>query len=137
MHFILFIYYSPAFGIYSIKLTLFELDLQQHRPFSLEGVAPFIGEFYTKDVPTIEKVFIRHREGKLQFSVDNRYHFHLNQVSNLTFELIDRRKVKCLRIAVMGINHEKVYFDPLRNYVSPGFTVFGFNLQGKAHFYRK
>ena len=130
-------YYSQAFGIYRIKLTLFELDLQQHRTFTLEEAAPFVGEFYTEDVPTIEKVFIKHRDGKLQFSVDNRHHFHLNQVSSLTFELIDRRKVKCIRIAVMGINHEKVYFDPPRNYISPGFTVFGFNLQGKAHFYRK
>ena len=40
----------------------------------------------------------------------------------------------------MGINHEKVYFDPpdnSTNFISPGFTVFGFNLQGKAKFYRK
>lgn len=101
--------------------------------------APYLGVFYTNDVPTIKKVIIRYKDGKMTFDVHNLV-FHLNHIKGTTFELIDRRKVKCLMIAIMGINHEKVHFDPpasSTNGISSGFTVFGFHLRGKAYFYRK
>ena len=136
-HSILGISCYSVFGRIELHVTLFVFNSQQQRTFSPEEAARFEGEFHTDDVPTIRKISINYRDGKLQFSVGE-YHFHLNHIAGLTFELIDRRKVKCLRIVVMGINHEKVHFDPSgRNTTSPGFTVFGFNLQGKAYFYRK
>lgn len=127
-------------GRIELHVTLFVFNSQQQRTFSPGEAAPFVGVFHTDDVPTIREISINYRDGKLQFSVGE-YHFHLNHIARLTFELIDRREVKCLRIVVMGINHEKVHFDPFgappgRNRTS-GFTVFGFNLQGKAYFYRK
>ncbi|XP_068716319.1 putative beta-lactamase-like 1 [Montipora foliosa] len=113
------------------------LDYEQERTFPAKEAAPFLGEFQTDDVPTIKRVVIRHRNGKLLFYV-NEFQFHLNHVRGMTFELIDRRKVNCLPIVIMGVNHEKVHFHPpITDYISPGFTVFGFNLQGKAYFYRK
>ncbi|KAK2564739.1 Beta-lactamase-like protein 2 [Acropora cervicornis] len=112
-------------------------DHEQERTFSAQEAAPYVGEFQTDDVPTIRRVVIRHHDGKLQFYVD-KFQFHLSHVSGLTFELIDRRKINCLPMVVMGVNHEKVHFHPpMTDYISPGFTVFGFNLQGKAYFYRK
>lgn len=112
-------------------------DHEQERTFSAKEAAPYVGEFQTDDVPTIRRVVIRHHDGKLQFYVD-KFQFHLSHVSGLTFELIDRRKINCLPMVVMGVNHEKVHFHPpMTDYISPGFTVFGFNLQGKAYFYRK
>lgn len=101
--------------------------------------APYLGEFHTDDVPTIHRVIIKYQDGKMYFFVNNAG-FLLNHLSETTFELIDRRKVKCLVIVVMGINHEKVHFDApssVTNWISPGFTVFGFHLRGKAYFYRK
>lgn len=114
-------------------------DKEKQKVIQQQDAAPYLGEFYTKDVPTIRKVIIRYNEGRMSFSVDTLV-FRLNHIKGTTFELIDRRKVDCLAIAVMGINHEKVHFDPpgsSPDRISPGFTVFGFHLRGKAYFYRK
>ncbi|KAL9966146.1 hypothetical protein ACROYT_G024171 [Oculina patagonica] len=116
------------------------LDKQQQPSISEQMAAPYLGEFLTDDVPTIRRVIIKYQDGKMYFFVDKAGGFLLNHLSGTTFELIDRRKVKCLVIVVMGINHEKVHFDApssATNWISPGFTVFGFHLRGKAHFYRK
>ena len=137
-------YTDPAFLGFTSKerisyhtSSIFFFNLQKERTFSAKKAAPFLGEFQTDDVPTIRRVVIRHRNGKLLFYV-NEFQFHLNHVRGMTFELIDRRKVNCLPIVIMGVNHEKVHFHPpITDYISPGFTVFGFNLQGKAYFYRK
>lgn len=124
-------------NLHWISLSILHCHLQQERTFSAKEAAPYVGEFQTDDVPTIRRVIIRHHDGKLQFYVD-KFQFHLSHVSGLTFELIDRRKINCLPMVVMGVNHEKVHFHPpMTDYISPGFTVFGFNLQGKAYFYRK
>lgn len=114
-------------------------NLQQQKTISQEDAAPYLGEFYTGEVPTIQRVIITHRDGQMYFSVDKQ-RFLLNRLRETTFELIDRRKIKCLLIVVMGINHEKLHFDApgnSTNWISPGFTVFGFHLRGKAYFYRK
>ena len=112
---------------------------QQQSNISQELADPYLGEFHTNDVPTISRVDIKYQDGKMYFNVD-KAGFLLHHLSGTTFELIDRRKVKCLEIVVMGINHEKVHFDApshATNSKSPGFTVFGFHLRGKAYFYRK
>ena len=90
-------------------------------------------------MPTIRRVIIEHQDGQMIFFVDE-LELLLNHLSGTTFELLDRRKVKCILIVVMGINHEKVHFDAPRNstaFISPGFTAFGFHPRGKAYFYRK
>lgn len=91
-------------------------------------------------MPTIRRVIIEHQGGQMTFSVNKETKLLLNHLSGTTFELLDRRKVKCILIVVMGINHEKVHFDAPKNstvWISPGFTVFGFHPRGKAYFYRK
>lgn len=113
--------------------------MQQQQTLSEQEAAPYLGEFYTKDVPTIHRVIIVYQDGRIIFFVDKEK-LLLNHLSGTTFELIDRRKVKCILIVVMGINHEKVHFDApgnSTNWISPGFTVFGFHPRGKAYFYRK
>lgn len=115
-------------------------DKEKEHTISEEEAAPYLGEFYTKDVPTIRRVIIEHQGGQMTFSVDKETKLLLNHLSGTTFELLDRRKVKCILIVVMGINHEKVHFDAPKNstvWISPGFTVFGFHPRGKAYFYRK
>lgn len=114
-------------------------DVKQQKTIQQQEAAPYLGEFFTDDVPTIRRVIIRYNEGKMTFAVDNHV-FRLNHIKGTTFELIDRRKVDCLMIALMGINHERVHFDPPGSSpdgVSTGFTVFGFHLRGKAYFRRK
>lgn len=115
------------------------LNLQQQQTISEQEAAPYLGEFYTKDVPTIRRVIITHQDEQLIFFVDKEK-LLLNHLNGTTFELLDRRKVKCILIVVMGINHEKVHFDAPGNstgWISSGFTVFGFHPRGKAYFYRK
>ena len=118
---------------------LISLIFQQQKTIQQQEAAPYLGEFFTDDVPTIRRVIIRYNEGKMTFAVD-KHVFRLNHIKGTTFELIDRRKVDCLIIALMGINHERVHFDPPGSSpdgVSTGFTVFGFHLRGKAYFRRK
>ena len=122
----------------AITNLCYVISYQRYPTISLEEAAPYLGEFYTNDVPTIWRVFITHENNKLLFKVDN-HTFNLTHIRGTTFELIDRRKVKCIQIVVLGVNHEKVYFDPpdnSTNFISPGFTVFGFSLRGKARFRR-
>jgi len=123
----------------SFHKELIARDKEQQLTISEQEAAPYLGEFYTKDVPTISRVIITHQDEQLIFFVDKEK-LLLNHLNGTTFELLDRRKVKCILIVVMGINHEKVHFDAPGNstgWISSGFTVFGFHPRGKAYFYRK
>ena len=102
-------------------------------------MTPYLGEFGTNDVPTINVVNIDFIKGELFFVVNHELHFHLNYLKGTTFEILDRRAEHCLKIFVLGVNHEKIHFDDPLNTTnrSPGFTIFGIHISGKAYFHRK
>ena len=105
------------------------------------SVEPYIGLYRPGNIPTIDKVQIEEKNGRLHLVVivpmGRRIPFQLNYLHRDTFEVIDTER-QCHVIFMTGINHDLVHFNSTSK--TDGrfdeFYVFGMHPRGKATYTR-
>ena len=85
----------------------------------------------------MQNVQISEEKGQLYFIVNGSYKFYLTYKGHNSFEILAREDSPCLNAFILGVNHERLYFDSFSNGTSAGFTYFGIHPNGYARFRRK